>query len=101
MNLEIILIAHSWRIRPRAEGRKRPRKRYQHLRGQKLNHNEKLHSSIIAGNGAEIKEEPMEIAKYPIPQRHLTTAIESLRELALRLELAKSVREACDYFLSL
>ena len=66
----------------------------------------------------------MEIAKYPIPQRHLTTAIESLRELALRLELeasafaqlpyrdagdlardrlelAKTVRDACDYFLSL
>lgn len=66
----------------------------------------------------------MEIAKHPIPQRHLTTAIESLRELALRLELkasafaqlpyrdagalardrlelAKAVREACDYFLSL
>lgn len=43
----------------------------------------------------------MESVKYPIPQRHLTTAIESLRELALRLELAKSVREACDYFLSL
>jgi len=37
----------------------------------------------------------MEIAKYPIPQRHLTIAIESLRELA------KAVREACDYFLSL
>ena len=83
------------------DAQKRPRKRYQHLRGQKLNHNEKLHSSIIAGNGAEIKEEPMAIVKYPIPQRHLTTAIESLRELALRLELAKSVREACDYFLSL
>lgn len=83
------------------DAQKRPRKRYQHLRGQKLNHNEKLHSSIIAGNGAEIKEEPMEIAKYPIPQRHLTTAIESLRELALRLELAKSVRDAYNYFLSL
>lgn len=66
----------------------------------------------------------MEIAKYPIPQRHLTTAIESLRELALRLELeasafsqlpygiagalardrlelAKTVRDAYNYFLSL
>ena len=106
------------------DAQKRPRKRYQHLRGQKLNHNEKLLSSIITGNGAEIKEEPMEIAKYPIPQRHLTTAIESLRELALRLELeasafsqlpyrdagalardrlelAKAVRDAYNYFLSL
>ena len=108
----------------RRKAQKRPRKRYQHLRGQKLNHNEKLHSSIIAGNGAEIKEGPMEIAKYPIHQRHLTTAIESLRELALRLELeasafaqlpyrdagalardrlelAKAVRDAYNYFLSL
>ena len=66
----------------------------------------------------------MAIVKYPIPQRHLTIPIESLRELALRLELeasafsqlpyrdagalardrlelAKAVRDAYNYFLSL
>ncbi|MCI8420414.1 MAG: hypothetical protein HFF79_07930, partial [Oscillospiraceae bacterium] len=39
----------------------------------------------------------MEIAKYPIPQRHLTIAIESLRELALRLELEASAFSQLPY----
>lgn len=39
----------------------------------------------------------MEIAKYPIPQHHLTTAIESLRELALRLELEASAFAQLPY----
>jgi hypothetical protein len=92
--------------------------------GAEAKPSKKLLSSIIAGNGAKIKEEPMAIVKYPIPQRHLTTAIESLRELALRLELeasafaqlpyrdagalardrlelAKAVQDAYNYFLSL
>ena len=39
----------------------------------------------------------MATVKYPIPQRHLTTAIESLRELALRLELEASAFAQLPY----
>lgn len=66
----------------------------------------------------------MEPVKYPIPQQYLTTAVEGLRELALRLEgeadyfarrrtqrsltqaealleQARQIREAYEYFLHL
>lgn len=44
------------KVMQQKDAQKRPRKCDQHLRGQKLSHNEKLLFSIIAGNGAEIKE---------------------------------------------